>query len=663
MRLPNLSVAQRVTLSFALLILLVLVASGSGLFFNQSVADSINSTSVALDQITRAGELENSWFQVVASTDYMLLTRQTSLIGGRLGEELEHFNTLMAELQQQALGNSEDVIAANTALGSSLALLAGELNNTVNRLFTLAQAGSWTRAQAERATELNSLQRRFSETLTQLRANLEADVNQALTQSRELQDTTRNGLVIISLVALFVGVFAGFLTAQGIIQPVTSLAETARAIQRGDFSRRAEVSSAQELGVMAEAFNSMTDQLRESIDTLETRVEERTADLVEARRQAEAASQAKSIFLSNMSHELRTPLNLVIGYTSAMLDMPEMYANQRLPDVFRSDIRTIHENSHHLIGLINDILDLSKIEAGRLELEPTAVALQDIFRGVIATSIGLLKDKPVQIRPAYPEDLPKVWADPLRTRQILLNLMSNAVKFTDTGSITLAAEVIGDRVRISVSDTGAGIPEQALSAIFDRFKQIQNKASIQGTGLGLDISQRLAQMHGSSITVRSTLGQGSTFTFELMLATAAQIESSPATLATREGSVRVMQRSNWQIEQQKTILVLEDDTDTRVMLHTVLEPAGYVVLDAQSAAQASDLATVMVPHLLIVGDSDAVEPLRSDGALANVPLLLLGAADDASLEDGIVHLPKPLEADALLNITQSLLYSVAAMES
>jgi signal transduction histidine kinase/CheY-like chemotaxis protein len=664
MRLPSLSVAQRVTLSFALLILLVLIASGSGLFFNQSVADNINATSVALNQITRAAEVENTWFQVVASTDYMLLTRQTTLIEGRLGEELAEFNRLMTELQGQPLGSSPAIISANTALGEDLALLANELNETVGRLFTLAQDGSWTRAQSERATELTSLQRRFSETLTQMRANLEADVNSSLVNARGLQDATRNGLVTISLLALFIGVAAGFVTSQGIVRPVSSLAETARAIQGGDFSRRAEVSQAQELGVMAEAFNSMTDQLRQSIDTLEARVEKRTRDLVDARKEAEAASQAKSTFLSNMSHELRTPLNLVIGYTSAMLDMPQMYANTRLPEVFRDDIRLIQDNSNHLIGLINDILDLSKIEAGRLELDPVAVELNEIFKGVIATSIGLVKDKPVQIRPAYVDNLPKVWADPLRTRQILLNLMSNAVKFTNTGSVTLSAQVVGNKMHIAISDTGMGIPEKSLADIFDRFKQIQNKSSVQGTGLGLDISQRLAQMHGSNITVQSVVGQGSTFSFELPLATAEQIDRSPVTLGTREGSVRVLQRVNWQIEQQKTIMIIEEDAEVRDLLHTTLEEAGYVVLDAQNAAQACDLASVMVPHLLIAADptgataGQTVARLRAESVFDDVPIIVL--ADDwlrAADEHHVTALSRNFRADELKNAVRAQLNS------
>src|SRR5260221_7078535 len=138
-----------------------------------------------------------------------------------------------------------------------------------------------------------------------------------------------------------------------------------------------------------------------------------------------------------MSHELRTPLNVIIGYTSTMLDMPGMYQNVPLPRGYIEDIRLIKESGYYLLGLINDILDLSKIEAGKLDLQLSSVSLPELFKGIVATSIGLVKDKPIQIRPDFPGDLPLVNADPIRIRQIVLNLMSNVIKFTQTGSFTL----------------------------------------------------------------------------------------------------------------------------------------------------------------------------------------------------------------------------------
>src|SRR5258708_4007207 len=239
--------------------------------------------------------------------------------------------------------------------------------------------------------------------------------------------------------------------------------------------------------------------------------------LEEAHDKSEEASKAKSVFLSNMSHELRTPLNVIIGYSSSMLEMPDMYDGVHLPAGYKPDVQLIQDNGYYLLNLINDILDLSKIEAGKLDLHRGPVDLADLFRGVLATSIGLVKDKPLQIRPDFTEKLPCVWADATRVRQIILNLMSNAIKFTPSGNVTLRAEVEGQDVRISVTDTGIGIAEQALTHIFDRFEQAERDTDKHygGTGLGLDISKQLAVMHGGDLTVQSVVGHGSTFTFTL----------------------------------------------------------------------------------------------------------------------------------------------------
>src|SRR5260221_4730458 len=218
-----------------------------------------------------------------------------------------------------------------------------------------------------------------------------------------------------------------------------------------------------------------------------------------------------------MSHELRTPLNVIIGYTSTMLDMPGMYQNVPLPRGYIEDIRLIKDNGYYLLGLINDILDLSKIEAGKLELHRSIINISEMFRGIVATSIGLVNDKPLQIRPDFPDDLPPVWADTTRIRQIVLNLMSNAIKFTPSGSVTLQAVVKDQQIRVAIIDTGIGIPAKALAHIFDRFEQAEHDTDEHygGTGLGLDISQQMVRMHGGELIVESTVGQGSTFSFTL----------------------------------------------------------------------------------------------------------------------------------------------------
>jgi signal transduction histidine kinase/CheY-like chemotaxis protein len=502
--------------------------------------------------------------------------------------------------------------------------------------------------------------------VSELNATLVAEREQNETFAPAFQ-TLYNSLLLAALSVIVVVVVGLWLASRRILQPLGKLTTASRQITGGDLTATADVHSRDEFGLLAETFNSMTGQLRKSIDTLEERVTSRTIDLQKAQERAEEASQAKSLFLSNMSHELRTPLNMVIGYTSSMLHMPQMYDNQPLPEIFRTDIKLIEENGQYLLGLINDILDLSKIEAGKLTIQPTATEVESIINGVIATGIGLIKDKPVQIRPQIEDDFPPVWADPMRLRQILLNLVSNAIKFTDSGTITVSAQIKDNRAVFAVTDTGIGIPEKALAVIFDRFQQIQQKTGIQGTGLGLDISQRLAQLHGSEIDVDSIVGQGSRFSFTIPLATEAQIAQSREVLPTLQRSVKVLRPATAPLAEQTMVLLVEDDAEERIRMQTLLEEAQYIVINATGGAQALDMATTLMPDIIVLdavvpdmNASEFIKQLRGDDADAatQTPVILL--ADDAEVPQLLaplvaLRLRKPVTQAALLNGIQRVL--------
>lgn len=455
----------------------------------------------------------------------------------------------------------------------------------------------------------------------------ERNLEEAFTNVR----TTRNLTTTITGIALLIAASFTYYSVDRIVRPIESLSKTAARIQEGDLTLRVDQIRKDELGDLAVSFNAMTTQLSGLIDTLEARVMKRTAELDEARKQAELASNAKSIFLSNMSHELRTPLNMVIGYTSSMLNMPQMYDGMELPPAFQDDVRLIQENGRYLLGLINDILDLSKIEVGKLEIHSTAVNLNEIFQGVIATSIGLLKDKQIQVRPQYEDNLPMAWADPLRLRQILLNLMSNAIKFTETGSVTLSAIQENDRIKISVVDTGVGIPEDALEVIFDRFEQVQSNISIQGTGLGLDISQRLAHMHGSEITIDSQVGQGSTCTFDIQIATPEQIVASQQEVETQTySSVKVFTKQGTASLDSISVLLGSSSSEFRAKQREMFEKANCVVLESNKAEGIVEFATGLIPEIIVldIGSfedvlSTIIKPLRDDSVTADIPIIWL----------------------------------------
>jgi len=249
---------------------------------------------------------------------------------------------------------------------------------------------------------------------------------------------------------------------------------------------------------------------------LEARVRAATADLAEQNirlqwqsRELEKANRLKSEFLANMSHELRTPINALIGYTSLMLD--RIYGDITVRQ--EEGLTRIQGAAHHLLTLINDILDLAKIEAGRMPLRLDNVPLQDILQEINIQIDPLVKRKGLTYRFDVPSTPLSMYTDRTKVKQILVNLLSNAVKFTHTGGITLTATVVGEMVQIDVADTGIGIREEDLGAIWEDFRQVDQSRTREfgGTGLGLSITRKLAQALGGSVTLRSGYGTGSTF--------------------------------------------------------------------------------------------------------------------------------------------------------
>jgi len=225
----------------------------------------------------------------------------------------------------------------------------------------------------------------------------------------------------------------------------------------------------------------------------------------------------KSEFLTSMSHELRTPLNSIIGFADILLQGIDGPLNEQS----LVDITAIHNSGKHLLALINDILDLSKIEAGRMELAYSPIPVDSIFTEVTTSVSSLIAKKPVDLIADAPEGLPMVWADSLRLSQVLINLVSNAIKFTDQGRVTMKARAREDNfVEISVSDTGMGIPRDKFELVFEHFRQVDSRTNrkYQGTGMGLAIARQLVELHGGKMWLESIVGQGSTFRFTMPIA-------------------------------------------------------------------------------------------------------------------------------------------------
>ena len=328
----------------------------------------------------------------------------------------------------------------------------------------------------------------------------------------------RTALLLVLFLALAVG--TSFILARRLVRPIESIQTAAAKIGSGSLDQRIDVSSHDELGALAEEFNRMAAQLQESYAGLEQKVEERTqelenalAELDEKSRQLEAASQHKSDFLASMSHELRTPLNAIIGFSQVLREGMFGEINPKQEE-YLDDILT---SANHLLALINDVLDLSKVESGHFELDIAPFSIQEALeRGVSMVRERAMKDG-IRVALDANGEVGIVNGDERRIRQVIFNLLSNAVKFTPAGGeVDVHATRVDGEVRVTVSDTGPGIAPEDAGRIFEDFQQTDVGADHQeGTGLGLALSKRFVELHGGRIWVDSELGKGSTFVFTL----------------------------------------------------------------------------------------------------------------------------------------------------
>jgi signal transduction histidine kinase len=297
------------------------------------------------------------------------------------------------------------------------------------------------------------------------------------------------------------------------VTPIRTLQEGAARIGAGDLGHRIEVRTGDELETLGEEFNQMTARLQESHANLEEKVESRTHELAEALEQLEIASKHKSEFLANMSHELRTPLNAILGYTELILD--KIYGD--VPEKIQGVLERLEKNGRHLLGLINDVLDLSKIEAGQLSLSLNDYSMQEVVHTVVNSVESLAEEKHLALRVSVPPDLTVGRGDEQRIVQVFLNLVGNAIKFTEEGEVKVEVTSSNSKFLVAVSDTGPGLSEADQQRIFEEFHQADSSSTKKkgGTGLGLTISKKIVAMHGGRIWVESSPGQGSTFWFTL----------------------------------------------------------------------------------------------------------------------------------------------------
>jgi signal transduction histidine kinase len=367
--------------------------------------------------------------------------------------------------------------------------------DVVTRVIDLTRAGHAAEARGMQVAEAGPLANRLERLTNQLVNRAEADMVAAIAASQQSYSSSQIVVISLILTSAVLALLLGHLISSSLIEAVTKINVQLRRIAEGDFSQRLHIANRDELGALAANVNRMSQELGQLYEQLEL------------------ASRHKSEFLANTSHELRTPLNAILGYTELILD--DIYGP--VPEKIRDVLERVQSNGRHLLGLINDVLDLSKIEAGQLTLGTAEYSMLDIVQTVVSATEALVTEKHLTLRTAIAEGLPTGEGDERRITQVMLNLVGNAIKFTDAGEIAITVSAGADSFQVAVSDTGPGIALADQQLVFEAFRQVDSSSTRKkgGTGLGLAISKKIIELHGGCIWVDSELGRGSTFTFTI----------------------------------------------------------------------------------------------------------------------------------------------------
>jgi len=386
---------------------------------------------------------------------------------------------------------------------------------------------------------------------------------------------------------------------------------------------------------------------------LEREVSERTSELNEKAHELERATQLKSEFLANMSHELRTPMNSIIGFTNRVIKK----AGDKLEDRQLNNLRTVERNAHHLLGLINGLLDLSKIEAGKMEAYAEAFDLSALVKEVFTLTHPMLENKPIELIADLPDDKITLNTDSTKLKQVLINLVSNSIKFTQSGSITINAKLKTNttepQVIIRIIDTGVGMSEDALKYIFDAFRQIDGTLTRKtgGTGLGLTIASNFTELLRGTINVESKEGVGTSF--EIKLPVNLNTDTPPLE-TTRVTTTKAQNHSN----NQQTILCIDDNADVLDLISGYLIDEGYQTITANNAEQGLALAKEVVPFAItldiLMPHKDGwsvLSELKEQDKTRDIPVFIISFLENKALGyqlGAFDYLQKPVEADQLI---------------
>ena len=489
------TIHAKLLVAFAMMVLLLVAASAIGLRalmdVNKRVEDMVN----LQRKIAAYRQLNHDTISQLYSVAAALMKPEDSKLDATL-RQLNQFGYDLDRLQFVA-GDEKELL-------ERVREDYEEFIRVVSQSIDKIRHGHVNEGMELQLSQATPLADRLERMTNELVNKAESEMVASIESSHSAYLDSQKVVIAVALASVVLALILGYAISWSVIGPVKQMEARTKEIAAGDFTTQMHVENRDELGTLASDLNRMSTQLGQLYGQLES-----------ANKQLEAASRHKSQFLANMSHELRTPLNAILGYAELIQD--KIYGD--VPAPIADVLDRVQKSGRHLLGLINDVLDLSKIEAGQLTLALSDYSVRDVVNTVVSAVDSLASEKGLSLKVDVDDRLPVATGDERRISQVLLNLVGNAIKFTEKGEVAIRVTNSNGEFRFSVSDTGPGIADDHRERIFEEFQQVDDSStrSKGGTGLGLAISRRIVQMHGGEIGVDSVVGRGSTFWFRVPL--------------------------------------------------------------------------------------------------------------------------------------------------